>query len=79
MALPYISNRQLLRKKGNVVLEILAISKPARHCKAGQHTVIRWVERGELNADKLPGPGDHRVLATELARIIKAHWMPGVA
>lgn len=59
--------------------EVLTTSEVARHCGVSQRTVIRWIKRGELNAYKLPGRGDHRILATELARFIDTHQMPGVS
>lgn len=39
-------------------------------------TVIRWIERGELEGYKLPGRGDHRVTLTHLLAFIERHGMP---
>lgn len=58
-------------------IDVLTTSEVANRCGVSQRTVIRWIERGELNAYKLPGRGDHRVLVTELARFMETHQMPG--
>ncbi len=58
------------------MIKVLTTSEVARHCGVSQRTVIRWIDRGELNAYKLPGRGDHRVLTTELARFIGVYRMP---
>lgn len=39
-------------------------------------TVIRWIERGELEGYKLPGRGDHRVTQDALVFFMKKHGMP---
>ena len=39
-------------------------------------TVIRWIERGELEGYKLPGRGDHRVTRSALLAFIEKHKMP---
>lgn len=39
-------------------------------------TVIRWIDRGELNGYKLPGRGDHRVTRSALLTFINKHGMP---
>lgn len=56
--------------------EVLTTSQVARLCGVSQRTVIRWVERDELRAYKLPGRGDHRVPAAELWRFMRKHGMP---
>jgi len=48
----------------------------ARLCGVSQRTAIRWIERGELAAYKLPGRGDHRVLAADLRQFMRKHAMP---
>jgi excisionase family DNA binding protein len=56
--------------------DVLTTSQVARLCGVSQRTVIRWVERDELHAYKLPGRGDHRVTAVELRRFMRKHGMP---
>lgn len=56
--------------------KVLTTSEVARLCGVSQRTVIRWVERAELHAYKLPGRGDHRVTAAELRRFMRKHGMP---
>ena len=56
--------------------DTLTTSEVARLCGVSQRTVIRWVEREELRAYKLPGRGDRRVTAGELRRFMRKHGMP---
>ena len=39
-------------------------------------TVIRWIERGELEGYKLPGRGDHRITKSSLVAFIEKYRMP---
>lgn len=39
-------------------------------------TVIRWIDRGDLEGYKLPGRGDHRVTQSSLLAFIHKHNMP---
>jgi len=39
-------------------------------------TVIRWIDRGELEGYKLPGRGDHRVTKSSLLTFMNLHHMP---
>lgn len=39
-------------------------------------TVIRWIERGELEGYKLPGRGDHRVTKTNLLAFMAKNSIP---
>ena len=56
--------------------ETLTSSEAARICGVSFRTVIRWIERNELQGYRLPGRGDYRVLATELRRFMKLHGIP---
>ncbi|BAL22518.1 response regulator protein [Azoarcus sp. KH32C] len=56
--------------------EVLTTTEAAKLCGVSFRTVIRWVERGELNAYRLPGRGDYRIPLDELRRFMKAHGMP---
>jgi len=58
------------------VNETLTSSEAARICGVSFRTVIRWIERNELQAYRLPGRGDYRVLATELRRFMGVHGIP---
>jgi len=58
------------------VNETLTSTEAARICGVSFRTVIRWIERNELQAYRLPGRGDYRVLATELRRFMSAHGIP---
>lgn len=39
-------------------------------------TVIRWIERGELEGYKLPGRGDHRVTKSSILAFMQQHSIP---
>lgn len=56
--------------------EVLTSSEAARLCGVSFRTVIRWIERGQLQAYKLPGRGDHRVPVAELRRFMRANAIP---
>jgi len=48
----------------------------ARHTGVNFRTVIRWIERGELQGYKLPGRGDHRVTLSALLEFMHIHNIP---
>lgn len=56
--------------------DVLTTTESAKLCGVSFRTVIRWIERGELDAYKLPGRGDYRVLKTELRNFMQKHGMP---
>jgi len=60
----------------NTLVETLTSTEAARICGVSFRTVIRWIERGDLQGYRLPGRGDYRVTAAELLRFMRAHGMP---
>ena len=56
--------------------EVLTSSEAARLCGVSFRTVIRWIERGRLQAYRLPGRGDYRVPVVELRRFMQANAIP---
>ena len=48
----------------------------AKYCGVNFRTVIRWIERGHLNAFKLPGGGDNRIAIPNFLSFLKEHGMP---
>lgn len=56
--------------------EVYTTSEAAKFCGVSFRTVIRWIQRGELGAYKLPGRGDHRVPKDELSRFMQMHGIP---
>lgn len=56
--------------------EVLTTGEAAAMCGVSFRTVIRWIARGELQAYRLPGRGDHRVPRDELRRFMQAHGIP---
>jgi excisionase family DNA binding protein len=56
--------------------ETLTTREAARRCGVSFRTIIRWAERGELQAYRLPGRGDYRVPVEELRRFMREHGIP---
>lgn len=56
--------------------EVLTTGEAARLCGVHFRTVIRWIDRGLLQAYKLPGRGDHRVPVEELRRFMRENGIP---
>jgi len=56
--------------------DVLTSSEAAQLCGVSFRTVIRWVERGQLQAYKLPGRGDHRIPVADLRRFMRANGIP---
>ena len=56
--------------------DVLTSGEAARLCGVSFRTVIRWIERGQLQAYKLPGRGDHRVPVAELRRFMRDNAIP---
>lgn len=54
----------------------LTTGEIAKYCGVNFRTVIRWIERGRLNAYKLPGRGDNRVLIPDFLTFLREHKMP---
>lgn len=54
----------------------LTTGEIAQLCGVNFRTVIRWIQRGHLNAFKLPGRGDNRVPVEEFIRFLRKHAMP---
>ena len=59
-----------------MALDVLTSGEAARLCGVSFRTVIRWIERGRLQAYKLPGRGDHRVPLAELRRFMRENSIP---
>ena len=56
--------------------DTLTTGEVARRCGVDFRTVSRWIERGLLQAYKLPGRGDRRVPREELTRLMRANNIP---
>ncbi len=48
----------------------------AGYCGVNMRTVIRWIERGELAAFRLPGGGNNRVTEAEFLSFLRRNEMP---
>lgn len=56
--------------------ETLTAREIAEHCKVHFRTVLRWIQRGELEAHQIPGRGDNRVLVTDFLEFLHRHELP---
>lgn len=56
--------------------KVLTTGEIAEHCGVNFRTVIRWIERGQLESYKLPGRGDNRVSVDEFLRFLTSNNMP---
>ena len=54
----------------------LTTGQVAKYCGVNFRTVIRWIERGQLDAFKLPGRGDNRIEVRHFLAFLKEHRMP---
>lgn len=57
-------------------LQVLTTGEAARYCGVNFRTVIRWIERGQLKAYKLPGRGDHRICVQDFVGFLRENAMP---
>ncbi|WP_413664235.1 helix-turn-helix domain-containing protein [Microbulbifer sp. EKSA008] len=57
-------------------LHVLTTGEAARYCGVNFRTVIRWIERGQLKAYKLPGRGDHRICVEDFVGFLRDNSMP---
>ncbi|MEZ6042003.1 MAG: response regulator [Planctomycetaceae bacterium] len=60
-----------MRKK-----QVLTSGEVAKLCNVNFRTVLRWIERGELPAYKLPGRGDNRIRVDDFIEFASQHHMP---
>lgn len=57
-------------------VHVLTTGEAARYCGVNFRTVIRWIERGQLKAYKLPGRGDHRICVEDFVGFLRDNSMP---
>ena len=55
---------------------IYTTGEAAKLCHVNLRTIVRWIERGDLQAYQLPGRGDKRILREHLQAFMTAHHMP---
>lgn len=56
--------------------QALTTGEVAKYCGVNFRTVIRWIERGHLDAYKLPGRGDNRIPVESFVSFLKGNNMP---
>ncbi|WP_419811410.1 helix-turn-helix domain-containing protein [Bacterioplanoides sp.] len=56
--------------------QALTTGEVAKYCGVNFRTVIRWIERGHLEAYKLPGRGDNRIPVESFVAFLKGNNMP---
>jgi len=55
---------------------VLTTGEVAKHCAVHFRTVLRWIERGQLRAYKLPGRGDNRIRIEDFLEFLTENNMP---
>jgi two-component system response regulator VicR len=60
----------------DAVEPVFTTGEVAKFIGVNFRTVIRWIDRGELEGYKLPGRGDHRVTRTNLVSFLNRHDIP---
>lgn len=55
---------------------VFTTSQAAQWCGVSFRTVLRWIEKGELKAYKLPGRGDHRIQVDAFVDFLSKNDMP---
>lgn len=53
----------------------LTTGQIAAHCGVNFRTVIRWIKKGYLRAQRLPGRGDHRVEVRDFVAFLHEHQL----
>lgn len=56
--------------------QTLTTGEVAKYCGVNFRTVIRWIERGHLDAYKLPGRGDNRIPVESFIQFLKKNNIP---
>jgi two-component system, OmpR family, response regulator VicR len=56
--------------------DVLTTGETAKYCGVNFRTIIRWIEKGYLEAYKLPGRGDNRIKKESLLRFMQENNMP---
>lgn len=56
--------------------QVFTTGEVARICNVTIRTVIRWIDRGELEAYRIPGRRDRRVQRSDLIAFLKKHGLP---
>lgn len=54
----------------------LTTGEAARYCEVNFRTIIRWIDKGYLDAYKLPGRGDKRIPIASLIEFLEKNNMP---
>ncbi|TQV87594.1 response regulator [Aliikangiella coralliicola] len=60
----------------NLAVKTYTTGEIAKICGVNFRTVIRWIEKGYIEAYKLPGRGDNRVTEDSLVKFLKNNNMP---
>ena len=70
-----LNPRQTTGRKDRSTRAVYTTGQVADLCGVNFRTVIRWVEKGYLNAYALPGRGDRRIEEEELLSFMRQHNM----
>lgn len=56
--------------------QVLTTGEAAKYCGVNFRTVIRWIDKGHLDAYKLPGRGDNRIPINSFVDFLRKNDMP---
>jgi excisionase family DNA binding protein len=56
--------------------QVLTTGEAAKYCGVNFRTIIRWIDRGHLDAYKLPGRGDNRIPINGFVDFLRKNAMP---
>jgi len=62
-------------KQRKVPAEYFTTGNVAKHCGVSKVTVLRWIEKGDLTAFRLPG-GQNRIHRDEFFSFAERHSIP---
>lgn len=57
-------------------MKTLTTGEAAALCGVNFRTVIRWIDKGILNAHRLPGRGDHRIIVEDFVEFLENNNIP---
>lgn len=56
-------------------MKILTVSQASQYCKVDQETIIKWIDEGQIPAEKTVG-GHRGIKQDDLDRFLREHGMP---
>lgn len=64
-----------MQSGSNTQRRFLTTGQVGEHCGVNFRTVTRWIKRGYLKAQRLPGRGDHRIAYEDFIEFLKTYQL----